>query len=282
MFVKEKSFGNLIEWQWAMEDSRVQTPMFTSAYFIDGILFDTGAPGGLNEFQQWCNSIGKEQIKACYLTHAHEDHSGGANWLQQEWQLPIYSSLLAKHILEKDYIYPDYRQVTWGAPLGHVNTHLFPEKIATSGRKYKFEILPTPGHAPCQVAFLERTQGWLIVADAVQPKYRMIFGGTSNIQEDIHQIHDSILELYRWTEGVANLQIFPAGQEMVMGREVLKIRAEEIEALHTQAHKLAKQGLTEKKQLKEMFGGESAVGILTRSELSRVNLLHSLLKWSEN
>jgi glyoxylase-like metal-dependent hydrolase (beta-lactamase superfamily II) len=282
MPIREKNFDDLIEWQWAIDDPRLPSPMYTSCYFIDGIIFDTGAPAGKVDFIKWCNSIGREKVGKCILTHAHEDHAGGANSLQNEWQVPIYSSDEAIHILATGYTYPDYRQMAWGEALAPVKTEMCIDPVYSINRKYKFEILPTPGHAPCQLAFLERDQGWLITADAVQPKYRMIFGSTSSIQEDIRLISESIKNLYRWTENVKLLKIFIAGQDLVTGRDFLKTKIEEIESLHIQAHQLAKQGIPEKKMLKELFGGESFIGTMTRGELSRANLLHSLLKWAIN
>ncbi|MFX1254082.1 MAG: hypothetical protein ACFFCZ_20885, partial [Promethearchaeota archaeon] len=122
-------------------------------------------------------------------------------------------------------------------------------------------------------------QQWAFVADAVQPKYKMIFGGTCGIQEDISEIYHSIQSLYEFTEGMENLQIFVSGQGVVKDREILTIRLKEIDALHKTAHELHNQGLEEEQILEKMFNGESIFAALTQGELSRMNLLHSLLNW---
>ncbi len=68
-----------------------------------------------------------------------------------------------------------------------------------------------PGHAPCLLALIEKEQQWAFVGDAVIPKRKMLFGGTCNFHEDIHQIYDSTKKLAELTEGMEHLRIFIAG-----------------------------------------------------------------------
>jgi len=53
----------------------------------------------------------------------------------------------------------------------------------------------------------------------------------------------------------------------------------EIDSLHHKAHELSKQGLSERKILRALLGGESFVGGFSRGALSRLNFLQGLLAW---
>lgn len=269
----------------------MQRPFFTSCYLIDGLLIDSGAPGGVDEFREFAKSLEpNKKIDKCFITHSHEDHAGGAHLLSTEFGIPIYSSKKAINLLKSGRTYPDYRQMAWGDRLIPVNAIPIEKCITTKSNKYQFELYPMNGHAPELVTLIERKQQWAFVADAVQPNYKMIFGGQSDIQEDISLIHQSLLDLYDYTKGMDNLLIFSAGNGVFNGREFIIEKTNEIEALHSKVHEISKHfisnALTEKqiarKVLKQVFGKENLIGQMTRGALSRKNLIISLLKWPEN
>ncbi|MFW9822798.1 MAG: MBL fold metallo-hydrolase [Candidatus Thorarchaeota archaeon] len=283
--------NEIIEWQWSSNSKLMQRPFFTSCYLIDGLLIDSGAPGGVDEFREFVKSLEPDnKIEKCFITHCHEDHAGGAHLLSREFGIPIYSSKKAIDLLKVGLTYPDYRQMAWGARLLPVDAIPIEECIITKSNKYRFELIPMNGHAPELVILIERKQQWAFVADALQPKYKMIFGGHSDIQEDISLIHQSLLGLYDYTEGMDNLLIFSAGNGVFNGREYIIEKTIEIETLHSKVHEISKQfvdsGLSEKqiarKLLKRVFGKESLVGQMTRGALSRKNLIISLLRWPKN
>ncbi|MFX0024320.1 MAG: hypothetical protein ACFE9S_18520, partial [Candidatus Hermodarchaeota archaeon] len=151
------------------------------------------------------------------------------------------------------------------------------------------ELFPMNGHAPDLVALIEKKQQWAFVADAVQPKYKMIFGRNSDIQEDISLIYQSLSKLYEFTIDMEKLLIFSAGNGVLQGRNAIKEKMEEIENLYyrvRQEHsKLQKEGFKEekliKKIVKNIFKRESIIGKLTQGDLSRENLILSLLKWEK-
>ncbi len=112
------------------------------------------------------------------------------------------------------------------------------------------------------------------------PKYKNLFGGTCNIQEDIALIYQSIKEIYVFTEGMDELRIFISGKGVFQGREFLHERLTDIWNLRTQVHELNEKGIGEEQILEKIFGGESMTGIMTNGELSRLNMIKSLLKWN--
>lgn len=269
----------ILEWSWASDNEMIARPHWTSCYLIDGVLIDSGPPGGVKEFREFITSLGLENVMMCVLTHSHEDHVGGAHILQEEFKIPIYASREAIPIIKEGYTYPEYRQVAWGTKILPVEAELAPNPIYSRSANYCFDLFPIPGHAPDQISLIEKEQQWAFVADGVIPKYKRIFGTTSSIQEDISQIYQSIQNLYEFTNGMDNLQIFLSGRGVVFGREYLLERMQEIMNLRMRAHELNEQGSSVEDITQNIFPGEDIFGILTNGELSCQNLIKSLLEW---
>ncbi|TXT60067.1 MAG: hypothetical protein BAJALOKI2v1_140052 [Promethearchaeota archaeon] len=279
----------IIEWQWAMDSELIPTPFFTSVYIIDGLLIDTGAPASASELLDYLKSLPEEnEIEKCLITHIHEDHAGGAYLIQEELNIPIYASEKAVKYLKKGNEYPQYRKMTWGERLRPVDAMPVGNSIKTTSSNYKFEIYQMPGHSPDLIVPIEWNEGWVFATDAVQKKYKRIFGHNSDIQEDISLIYKSMKKLYNDIRPMKDVKIFLAGSQKTYGRDFLKQKMNEIRDLHHKVHLLCaefkKKGIQEdrisKKILKEIFGRESVVGKLTYGDLSNMNLIKSLLEWN--
>lgn len=280
--------NEVIEWQWSSNNDKMPYPYWTSCFLVDGLLIDSGAPGGAKDLKEFVNSLPAERrVEKCVITHAHEDHAGGANMLQSELDIPVFASKKALEKLRKGNDYPDYRQLAWGERLLPSEVKPLLENIKTRTRGYRFDIFPMEGHAPELIALIERKQEWAFVADGVQPKYKMLFGNTSDIQENIQDIYLSIKTLDKFTENIKNLKIFVAGAGIFDGRNLLKEREKELEELHLKTHqiyiKCKQPDMSEisilRKVLREMFNKESMIGQFTRGDLSIMNLIKSLLAW---
>ncbi len=285
--IKKHENGEVIEWKWASDNELIPTPFFTSCFFIDGILIDSGAPASVVELRDFIKPLTNEYNIKCILTHTHEDHCGGAHMLQEGFDIPIYAHKQSIPLLKEEYTYPRYRQMTWGDKRLPVNAEEIPDVIMSDSESYEFEPFPMPGHAPYQLALIERVYEWAFVADGVQSKYRMLFGEASDIQEDISEIYNSIHRLYNYTKGMKSLTIFTSSRGIFKGREFLREKLSEIEELHEKVHKtyddLEEEYDQEKRLLrrvlKGILGRESVVGKLTRGDLSKMNLVKSLLQW---
>ncbi len=282
--------NQILEWEWASDNDLIPYPFFTSCYLIDGLLIDSSAPGGENDLRDFVKSLNHDQmVDQCFITHTHEDHAGGAHMLNNEFGIPIFAGRKAVDLLKKGKKYPEYRQVAWGPELLPVQATIVDKPITTKSKKYRLELFPMIGHAPELVALIEKKQQWAFVADAVQPKYKMIFGKNSDIQEDISLIYQSLSDLYDFTEYMEELLIFSAGNGVLHGREIILKKMEEIDNLWVKAHefndKFHQEGYSGKKLMKKiiknLFSRESIIGKLTQNDLSRENLIISLLKWKK-
>ena len=278
----------IIEWKWSSDNKLLPAPFWTSCFLIDGLLIDSGAPGGEDALKEFLLSLDEEQkIKKCIITHSHEDHGGGAAMLQSELKVPVYASKKAIPLLRKQKIYPDYRKITWGFPYRPFEANPVDEFILSSSNKYKFDIVEIPGHAMEEIALIEKKQQWAIVADGIMPKYTMIFGKNTDIPEDISQIYNSLKKLDLITKNMEKLLIFTSGRGVFNNQKIFKEKMVEIEKLHKNAFKYYREGKDEgysDKRLiryitRKMFGKESFVGQFTRGGLSNQNLILSLLEW---
>jgi glyoxylase-like metal-dependent hydrolase (beta-lactamase superfamily II) len=280
--------NEILEWKWSSDNKLMPQHIWTSVFLIDGLLIDTGAPGGVDDLREFVKSLdSKNVIEKCVITHNHEDHCGGGRMLQEEFSIPIFASKLAVPLLLKEKFYPDYRQMTWGVNYQPFQAKPLGDSISSKSGKYVFDIIDTPGHAPELISLVERKQQWAFITDAVMPKYQMIFGKDTDIPEDISLIFQSIKKLYDLTEGMENLLLFTSGKGVFKNRSFLKDRMNEINSLHLKAHRFQNEakekGLQDKRLLryvlKNMFKRENFVGTLTRGGLSHKNLIESLLEW---
>jgi len=287
MFKIEKyANGEIIRWAWTTNDKRMPKAFWTSAYLVDGVLIDSGAPASISELREFIGSITPEQsIEKVIVTHWHEDHAGGARLLTEEFGLPVYMHESGIEKVRRGYSYPEYRVLAWGGPLEPAPAvqPLPFSVLSTKSGKYSFDLLHIIGHSDDLVVLVESTQQWCFISDSIAPVYQMIFGEPSeDIHEDLEQIHASLKQIQRFTKGMDHLMIFTAGFGSFPGQEILTKNISEIETLHKKVHEFKAQGFSERKIVKKLFGDEHLAGYLTNDALSRLNLVRSLSKWSNH
>src|SRR5699024_12198538 len=81
-----------------------------SVYFyeIDGVLIDTVSPPLLTSFKPFVDKADIEQVA---ITHYHEDHTGGAGYLQHTYNIPIYMNENTIESCQEKTHYPFYRKI---------------------------------------------------------------------------------------------------------------------------------------------------------------------------
>jgi glyoxylase-like metal-dependent hydrolase (beta-lactamase superfamily II) len=285
--IKINQYGPILEWCYAADNrflNLLAKPVWTSCYLIDGLLIDSCAPASVPELKSFLQSQEKDRVlEKCFLTHWHEDHAGGAGMLREVFGIPVYAHGIAIEKIKKGFTYRYYRRWAWGK--AQPPADLLPppsgDTLTTGSGRFVFDIFPLPGHAEGLLGLIEMKQGWAFVGDGVMPRYTMLFGPNSGMPEDIREIHQSLKNLLDLTRDLdQELTLFLAGFGKIdKGREFMKKRTAEIESLHARVHEQKARGLTEKRILKEVFGGESVTGRITRGHLSRMNLIQSLLAW---
>ncbi|MFY0518822.1 MBL fold metallo-hydrolase [Lysinibacillus sp. UGB7] len=143
--------------------------MSVYCFFVDGLLIDTGSNSLAQEFQSFFNELTMEQVA---LTHAHEDHSGNAAWIQQQKDVPIYVHSDSVGICAEDGDYPLYRQALWGERPAFV-AQPFGDTLQTKSTTW--DIISTPGHTTDHLSFYNRATGAMFTGDLyIQTKTKVV------------------------------------------------------------------------------------------------------------
>ena len=140
---------------------------WTTAYWIDGLLVDTGPCFATKDL---CRVLQKLKVEQIVITHAHENQVGGLPALVEQFpDAKVYASRRALPILQNP---PTaslqfYRRILWGLPqpwqgpvtlLDEVG-----DRIVTA--HYTFHVVETPGHTADHIALFEPSQKWVFSGD---------------------------------------------------------------------------------------------------------------------
>ncbi len=140
---------------------------WTAAYWVDGILIDTGPACIANQLGRVLQRLPVEQI---VVTHSHENQIGGLAQIHKRFpQAPIYASARALPTIEDPTrLRPQlYRRLLWGVPAPFTNVLTLDaiDNVIRSS-KYTFRVIETPGHTPDHISLYEPTQRWVFCSDA--------------------------------------------------------------------------------------------------------------------
>ncbi|XHU82030.1 MBL fold metallo-hydrolase [Peribacillus muralis] len=209
----------------------VRSGMSVYVFLTDGLLIDTGAQILLDELIPFYESADFDSV---VLTHYHEDHTGGASWIQQHKGVPLFIHPMSVEACAKDADYPAYRKMFWGRrdafkaePLGE----------AVHSRSQTWEPIYTPGHAHDHMVYLNRSTGMLFSGDLyVTPKTKLVLR-----EESVPVMINSIKSLLQYDFG----EIFCCHSGHVRnGKEMFRKKLDYLENLRGEILLLHGQGRT--------------------------------------
>jgi endoribonuclease LACTB2 len=151
-------------------------------YVIDGVLIDTGAQSLHNYFESFIDKADFDQV---FLTHLHEDHTGGAAYIEKTKKLPIYLNEKTIEYCRYRADYPLYRQIFWGKRKPF-NALSMPEMFIS--RNAVWDVIDTPGHSHDHKAFLNRETGQLFTGDLYVSERTKVALADESIPEIIHSL----------------------------------------------------------------------------------------------
>lgn len=138
-------------------------------YVTDGLLIDTG---GKTLYKQFASFLKEQDYDQVWITHHHEDHTGGAAYILNNRNVPIYMNQSSLANVRRKPDYQLYRQLFWGR---RKKFEAFPISDLMSSRNAKWNIIETPGHSFDHLTFLNRQTGQLFTGDLyVTPKTKVI------------------------------------------------------------------------------------------------------------
>jgi glyoxylase-like metal-dependent hydrolase (beta-lactamase superfamily II) len=138
---------------------------WTTAYWVDGLLVDTGCAHSAPELVSW---VRDHPVTRVVNTHSHEDHFGGNAPLLAAWPgLPVLAHADALPFLEDPSLLGPlqwYRRQFWGLP-GPSRGMPLREGDVVRTPNHTFHVIHTPGHTPDHICLHEPERGWLFSGD---------------------------------------------------------------------------------------------------------------------
>jgi len=234
-------------------------------YVVDGVLVDTGAKalekGMIPFFQQ-------QDIDQVVITHYHEDHTGGAAFLQKARRLPVYMNEMTIDYCQKRADYPLYRQWFWGRrppfqarPIG---------KTFTS-RAAVWDVIETPGHSADHLAFLNRATGQLFTGDLYCQEKTKVILREENIPQTIASLRKVLAYDFR--------DVFCAhAGPLDDGRSALQRKLDYLEDLRGNILHLHEKGLTPEEIKQSLFPKKYPITFFSSGEWDSLHIIRSVLQ----
>jgi glyoxylase-like metal-dependent hydrolase (beta-lactamase superfamily II) len=241
-------------------------PYRTAAYWVDGLLIDTGPA---HTARDMAAILAKRRVDCIVNTHSHEDHVGGNAALQASHGCPVLAHpaalpLLANPRLER---LQAYRLLYWGRPRPSQG---MPVGDWVETERHRFRVIETPGHSPDHVCLFEPELGWLFSGDA-------FIGGEDRVLREGYDVVGIIASLKRLA-GLPVQTIFSgSGTVRAEGTAPLVAKVAYLEALGERIRALRTEGLTPRQIRWRLWGSEAIVTYVTLGHLSGLHLIQSYL-----
>lgn len=231
---------------------------------IDGVLIDSGAASLLHKFKPFFQKANFDKIM---ITHDHEDHTGGAAFLQKMYNVPIYINRMSASGCEDKATYPLYRKLFWGKREPFYAT---PIKETFESRHAIWDVIATPGHSADHLSFLNKETGQLFSGDLyVHPKTKVILRNEcipTTIASLKKILTYDFTELFCCHAGYVN-----------DGRKALTKKLEYLVNFRSEVIQLHGQGFNEKAIMNKMFKKKYPITYLSFGEWDSVHMIRSIL-----
>jgi glyoxylase-like metal-dependent hydrolase (beta-lactamase superfamily II) len=239
---------------------------FTAAYWVEGLLIDTGCA---HTARQLTSAVKGWRVEQVVNTHSHEDHIGANAAIQEMFRCPIRAHPDALPILENPRLQPlqPYRRLFWGWPKPSRGEPIG-ESVETG--QLHFQVIHTPGHSPDHVCLFEPDRGWLFSGDAY-------IGGQDQALRAGYDIHGILASLRKLAELPVTTIFSGSGSVRDNGLQRLQDKVAYLEGLGEQIRALRDQGLSPRRIRRQLFGGEMPITYLTLGHFSGLRLVQSYL-----
>ncbi len=240
----------------------------TAAYWVDGLLIDTGPAHVAEAFFDKARVLGVGRI---VNTHHHEDHVG-ANFL---FEARLGMRALAHpqalpRIAHPPARLPLYRELVWGTPKP-ARAEAIGEDVETE--HHRFEVIHTPGHTDDHICLYDPGSGYLFAGDLfLGVKVRVL-----RADEDVAALMASLRQVAQLPVSVL---FCGSGKVLENATEQLRLKLEFLEELQQRAVERQAQGWPIERIRDDLLGREGWFRLISRGEFSKLNLVRGLLSAS--
>ena len=240
------------------------TKMSVYSFFTDGLLIDTGSPHLLNDYIPLFTNKSIDQV---VLTHYHEDHAGGAKWIQDHLDIPIYIHESSVQTCREPFHYADYRKLAWG------QTDSFkasPLPSIFSSRNETWETIHTPGHTKDHVSFYTHDRKALFSGDLyVLSRTKVIIA-----EEDITETMASLRKVLAYD--FEEVYCSHAGY-LPNGRQRLTDKLHYLEDVEEKILRLHESGMNPMSINKELFPKQYPITMVSGGEWDSLHIVTSII-----
>ena len=245
--------------------------MWTYFLLVDNIFLDTGnTKCNRSQFTQF---LAEQEVKDDWMilnTHVHEDHCGNNFFIQQKLKATIFAPRKRENFDDVSLFFRIY----WGRPELFDCQILNQQEIETSDGR-KLQIIPSPGHTRCQVAFYLQDEDVLFTGDAipmaVSKKYSMP-------EEDYLETISTLKTLLNHINNETTVICAHRGI-LREPREYIQLRIDNMESNVQKVRELWENGLKDGSKLgKKVFGKQTLFYSLISSRIGLENTVKSIVE----
>lgn len=246
-------------------DNQDKPVIWVSAFLVDGLLIDCGHHHARKQFLSLLNV---NEVEMGVLSHHHEDHFGAAKLLINEYRIPIYASKATAFLIRPKILIPPERNLAWGTPDPCIVKELLNANIINTSRA-TFKIIPSPGHCNNLISFFHEEKRYLFSTDAmVDNKQTVIFNW-----ENANIILRTLNEL----KALKPKYVFSSNGKIFTVKDIEDL-IKFWTGIKQQSTDLYRDGVKLSVIVKKIFGSESWMKRSTGGDMSRENLIRSLLE----
>ncbi|MBN1106843.1 MAG: MBL fold metallo-hydrolase [Deltaproteobacteria bacterium] len=241
---------------------------YTAAYYVDGLLVDTGCAYTVDELLQ---ALEGYPVHLVVNTHSHEDHIGANRAVQARFGAQIFVHPLARAPLAnprgKMRLRP-YQLLMWGYP---DPSEALPVGDRIETEHYCFEVIRTPGHSPDHICLYEPNRGWLFCGDAY-------VGGQDRSLRADYNIWQIIESLRVMAEREVTCLFPGSGKERERANPELSAKISYLEETAEKVLSLHERGWGYPRIRRELFGRELMIAYWTLGNFSGRHLVRSFVE----
>ncbi len=244
------------------------TGAWVCAYLVDGLLVDTGPAYTAEELTDFLRDKG---VKKALNTHFHEDHISANKFLQDAYGVEIFAHPLAiDRINQPAKLYP-YQEDVWGYP---VPSQVKPVGNYIETGRYRFDVIPTPGHDLDHVCLFEKTNGWLFTGDLYVTTRPVVCRPNDDMWQELQDL--------KKLRSLNPEMMFPAPTHVVTDPvKKLDQLIDYLQELGEKIEDLYNKGMSAEQICQETIGAESTMQEWTQQQFSSINMVKSFLKKHE-